>query len=188
MEFWGYREISELKPWCLIDIPFNCKTVLPGIIERIRLFTFRPGISSFNKNVHLTRCLRTLRAARGCKALPALVAAREGFWLKQTKTSCMNSEHVQRSRCARLRRANAMVYGMVPFYLLSLHVTLSNLLSARSLLSHSFSHILAKGASKMLRATGHARMVTCNPVALTGLRGSFLRFPGVPRQCGSRFT
>ena len=33
-------------------------------------------------------------------------------------------------------------------------VLLSNLLSARSLLSHS-----SKGASKMLRATGHARMV-----------------------------
>ena len=32
---------------------------------------------------------------------------------------------------------------------------LSNLLSARSLLSHS-----SKGASKMLRATGHARMVS----------------------------
>ena len=35
-------------------------------------------------------------------------------------------------------------------------LTLSNLLSARSLLSH------AKGASKMLRATGHARMVMSN--------------------------
>ena len=46
---------------------------------------------------------------------------------------------------------------------------LSNLLSARSLLSH-------KGASKMLRATGHARMVSdareamtvgCKPTSIT---------------------
>ena len=44
---------------------------------------------------------------------------------------------------------------------------LSNLLSARSLLSH-------KGASKMLRATGHARMVTSDVVLTTK--------PGVPRQ------
>ena len=60
-------------------------------------------------------------------------------------------------------------------------LTLSNLLSARSLLSHSHG-----GASKMLRATGHARMVR-----LTGRhmceRGVLSEFPAACAQASYCF-
>ena len=57
---------------------------------------------------------------------------------------------------------------------LPLTLSLSNLLSARSLLSH-------KGASKMLRATGHARIVNPLPPASACVR--FYLYP-LPIGCG----